>query len=246
METMKIVAPEKAYRRSAAHGPMPQTDPYCGSTRIAVPLKRGDQDCRCDSDEYTGGRTACEVAANDLPDRRYRSIVSLRRASCGVSLLWHRHLTSELLSSQEVTMSLTVAFPDFAANREHRGAHSFVCTLYDSDAGPTWVHVAGALGASSAARLAQALRQTRRPPRLVVLDLRELTSIDASGVDVIVDASARAQRAGCQLTLIRGPSEVDRMFTASRGAELMKIIDLDPFEPRTMALLRFSAPDDAA
>jgi anti-anti-sigma factor len=146
-------------------------------------------------------------------------------------------------------MSLTVAFPDFAANREQRDAHSFVCTLYASDVGPTWVHVAGALGASSTARLAQALRQTRQthaPPHLVVLDLRELTSIDSSGVDVIVDASARARRAGRQLMLIRGPSEVDAMFTASRGVHVVKIIDLDPFEPRAMALQRFSAPDDAA
>jgi hypothetical protein len=50
-------------------------------------------------------------------------------------------------------MSLAVASPDFAVNREHRDAHSFAYTLTEGDVGPTWVHITGVLHSSGAARL---------------------------------------------------------------------------------------------
>jgi len=65
----------------------------------------------------------------------------------------------------------------------------------------------------------------------VVLDLRQLTFMDPSSVQVIVDASVRAQRVKRRLILVRGPSQVDRVFTLTGAAKLLEIGDLDPVEP---------------
>jgi anti-anti-sigma factor len=143
-------------------------------------------------------------------------------------------------------MSLTVAFPDFSADRKHRGARSFVCTLQAGDVGPAWVHVAGDLDVSSAPRLARALRHTDSPPHMVVLDLRDLSSLDSAGVAVIVDASTRARRAEHRLMLIRGIPQVDRMLALSGACDALEIVDLEPPEPRGRALRRLVQPDDAA
>jgi anti-anti-sigma factor len=64
-----------------------------------------------------------------------------------------------------------------------------------------------------------------------MLDLRELTFIDRSAVDVIVDAAVRARRRGGRLMLARGPAEVDRLFTLTGACDQVLIIDLDPAEP---------------
>ena len=66
---------------------------------------------------------------------------------------------------------------------------------------------------------------------LVVLDLRELTSIDSSGIDVILDAADRGRRYGGRLTLVRGPGEVDRELTLNGVSDQMLVFDLHPAEP---------------
>jgi anti-anti-sigma factor len=123
---------------------------------------------------------------------------------------------------------VTVAFPDFSANR---AARSFECTLLAGDLGPAWVHVAGDLDSRSAPRLARALRHADTVPRLAVLDLRQLTSIDSAGVEVIVDASIRAWRAKRRLMVLRGPSQVDRRLALSGASDVVEFIDLDLAEP---------------
>jgi anti-sigma B factor antagonist len=143
-------------------------------------------------------------------------------------------------------MSLTVAFPDFSANREHGVGQAFVCTLQAGDVGPAWVHVAGDLDISSAPRLERALRHTDTPSRPIVLDLRKLTSMDSSGVTVIVDASTRARRSRRRLIVVRGPSHIDRMFARSGALDVLEIVDLDRSEPPARALTRFAHTDDVA
>jgi anti-anti-sigma factor len=46
----------------------------------------------------------------------------------------------------------------------------------------------------------------------LVLDLRELTFIDSTGLRLIVAADARAREAGRTLALIQGPPAVQRVF----------------------------------
>jgi anti-anti-sigma factor len=143
-------------------------------------------------------------------------------------------------------MSPSVAFPDFSTDRERRVGRSFVCTLQAGEVGPAWVHVAGDLDVKSVPRLERALRHTDTPPRLVVLDLRCLKSIDSAGVELIVDASIRAQRAHRRLMVVRGPPQVDRMLLLSGLSNVVKIVDLDRRESRARAVGLIASSDDAA
>ncbi len=59
----------------------------------------------------------------------------------------------------------------------------------------------------------QTLRRAELRSRLVVLDLRELSFIGASGAQVIAYASICARRARRRLILVRGPSQVDRCLS---------------------------------
>jgi len=94
----------------------------------------------------------------------------------------------------------------------------------DNDPDSGCLHVVGELDIASAPQLQLALRQALERSRLVVLDLRDLTFIDSSGVHVIVGAVNRAREIGRRLVVVRGYPIVDRMFAAA-GA-------LDVLEPR--------------
>ena len=61
--------------------------------------------------------------------------------------------------------------------------------------------------------------------RQIVLDLRELTFIDSSGVRMIVCADLRSRQDGDRLRLIRGGARVQRVF------ELTGVLERLPFEP---------------
>ena len=116
----------------------------------------------------------------------------------------------------------------------------FDCTLRDGGLDAAWVRVTGELDISTARRLAEMLGQAEgRCPR-VVLDLRELTFIDSAGVHVILDANLRASAAGRRLVLVRGPSQVDRVFDLARVSDTLEIVDLDPIEPPVQALLKLA------
>jgi anti-anti-sigma factor len=98
--------------------------------------------------------------------------------------------------------------------------------LHAGGAGPTWVHVAGGLDVSSAPRLAQALDHTDWAG-LVILDLRDLSFLDASAVRVIVKASRHARRTRGRLMLIGPPSRFDRVLALADGASALEILNLD-------------------
>jgi anti-sigma B factor antagonist len=91
--------------------------------------------------------------------------------------------------------------------------------------------VAGELDLATSPQLREGLREAQRNAHLVVLDLRELTSIDSSGVDVILEAADGARRYGGRLMLVRGPAQVDRVLTLSGACNQVLIFDLDPTEP---------------
>ena len=57
--------------------------------------------------------------------------------------------------------------------------------------------------------------------REVVLDLRNLTFLDSSGVHVIVAADRLARRDGTHFALIAGPSAVQRVFEIAGIEELL-------------------------
>jgi anti-anti-sigma factor len=97
--------------------------------------------------------------------------------------------------------------------------------------GAVWVRVAGELDPASSPQLRQALTEAQLSAHLVVLDLRELTSIDSSGIQAILDAAERGRRYLGRLTLVRGPGEVDRELTVNGVSDQVLVLDLHPAEP---------------
>ena len=108
-----------------------------------------------------------------------------------------------------------------------------------------WVQVAGELDLVTSPALEQTLRDAELRAPLVVLDLRELTFTDSTGVHVITNANARADRAGRRLVLVRGPAQPDRML-ALIPSDVPEIVDLDPGEPVAHALSQLARGDRAA
>ncbi len=79
--------------------------------------------------------------------------------------------------------------------------------------GAAVVSVVGELDLASApileARIAEA--EALQPP-LLVLDLRELTFMDSTGLRIVLAADANARRDVRRLAVIRGPDPVHRVF----------------------------------
>jgi anti-sigma B factor antagonist len=59
----------------------------------------------------------------------------------------------------------------------------------------------------------------------VVIDLRDLTFLDTTGIELLIALNAQAQRDGWQLALIPGPPDVHRVF------KLTATLDALPFTP---------------
>jgi anti-sigma B factor antagonist len=57
----------------------------------------------------------------------------------------------------------------------------------------------------------------------IVVDLREVTFLDSSGIHMLVTAHRSAARSGCRLSLIRGPQHVHRVFELTATASLFVI-----------------------
>jgi hypothetical protein len=68
---------------------------------------------------------------------------------------------------------------------------------------------------------------------------------NCSGAHAIVNASISARQLGRRLVLLRGPPNVDRVFTLTGSSDAVEIADLDQFEPRVSVLLRLAAADRA-
>jgi len=133
-------------------------------------------------------------------------------------------------------MPQTSVLSDSFAGRADVRSPAFVCSWTDGGLDAAWVHIAGALDFATLPELVRTLRLPQLQARLVVLDLRELRFISSSGVHAIVNASIRARQAGRRLLLLRGPANVDRMFTVSGSSDVVEIGDVDPVETSPQAL----------
>jgi anti-anti-sigma factor len=119
---------------------------------------------------------------------------------------------------------------DSIADRAHALPPAFDCSWTTGGPDAAWVRLDGELDLATAPELEQTLRESQLQARLVVLDLRGLAFMDTAGAHVIVDASARAREDVCRLVLLRGPPNVDRIFTLTGSSDDVEIIDLDPVE----------------
>jgi anti-anti-sigma factor len=89
-----------------------------------------------------------------------------------------------------------------------------------------WVQLTGELDLATAPILQWHLREALAHARMVVLDLRELSFMDAAGLHVICDASESAETQDRRLMLVRGPVQVDRVFTLTGLSEKLYMVDV--------------------
>ena len=106
-----------------------------------------------------------------------------------------------------------------ASPRPPQPRDSFRCESRRDGPGVLRVEVAGELDLATVPQLGDALSRAVADDLLVILDLRELTFIDSTGLHAIVGAQERLGEDGRRLALVRGPPSVQRVFelTGVRG-----------------------------
>jgi anti-sigma B factor antagonist len=139
----------------------------------------------------------------------------------------------------------TVVSSDLNVSQSSVAEPAFACTLRDDGFGATWVCVAGELDHATAPRLASMLAKATRLARIVVVDLRELTRVDSTGVGAIVDASYSARRDGRRLVIVRGLPRVERLLALIGASHVVEIVELAAGEPLALALLQIARNDRA-
>jgi anti-sigma B factor antagonist len=139
-----------------------------------------------------------------------------------------------------------LVLPDSIAGRADVLPPAFVCSWRDGGLDAAWVHVAGELDIATTPQLERTLGQAQLQAQLVVLDLRALAFMDSTGVHAIAGASIRARQVARRLVVLRGPPDVDRIFTLSGRVDDLEIHDLDPVESPPQVLLRLAGAELAS
>ena len=93
----------------------------------------------------------------------------------------------------------------------------------------TRIAPSGELDIASAPEFEQAIADaTAESGAELVLDLRELTFMDATGLRALAQTNARAEEAGFVLSIIRGPRQIERVLEISGLADLLPLVDAPP------------------
>lgn len=88
------------------------------------------------------------------------------------------------------------------------------------------VVVSGELDLASGPELESELdRLTAPETRLVVIDLRQLDFMDSTGLSIIVRAHQRMAEAGCEVGLVKGSQQVQRLLDLTGVAERLRLVD---------------------
>ena len=133
--------------------------------------------------------------------------------------------------------------PESTIGRAYALASRFECTWSEGGLNAAWVNLTGELDVNTTPQLEQTLSDPDSQARLVVVDMRELAFMDSSGVHAIVNASARARQRGSRLVVLRGPPDVDRVFTLTGNSGDVESGDVEPVEPSVQALLLLGVED---
>jgi anti-sigma B factor antagonist len=89
------------------------------------------------------------------------------------------------------------------------------------------VGMAGELDLAAAEAVETALAPVEDRFPTVVLDLRNVTFLDSTGIRVLVSADARARKAGRELKIVRGPEEVQKLLYLAGLDKILPLIDAD-------------------
>jgi anti-anti-sigma factor len=94
--------------------------------------------------------------------------------------------------------------------------------------GESRMHIApsGELDIATAPQLEHAISEaTSEPVSELVLDLRELTFMDSSGLRTLAQANVKAEQAGTALSIWRGPRQIERVLEISGLGPLLPLAD---------------------
>jgi anti-anti-sigma factor len=87
------------------------------------------------------------------------------------------------------------------------------------------IEVRGELDLASGPRLeAELAKVSVANTKLVVLDLRRLEFMDSTGLSIIVRAHQRLAGEGCELSLVRGSPQVQRLLDLTGVAERLRLV----------------------
>lgn len=98
---------------------------------------------------------------------------------------------------------------------------------YEPTPGGVRLRVTGELDLGSTWAADDALRRAERDTRLLVLDLRDLTFMDAAGLAVVIHAGQRARATGRRFVVWVRSSGVRRLFELARAERMLEIV-VDP------------------
>jgi anti-anti-sigma factor len=84
----------------------------------------------------------------------------------------------------------------------------------------------GELDLSTVSKVEDELRRAEADePKLLLLDLGELTFLDSTGLRLIVTADQRAREQGRRLAIVKGPETVQRVFAITRLDERLEMLE---------------------
>ena len=93
----------------------------------------------------------------------------------------------------------------------------------------TRIAPAGELDIATTPALEQAISEaTGEPGAALVLDLRELTFMDSTGLRTLAQTNARAEDEGFTLEIVRGSSQIERVLKISGLGALLPLVDAPP------------------
>ena len=88
----------------------------------------------------------------------------------------------------------------------------FFCLRHPAEAQCIRIVIIGELRLATASRVRSVIRRAQDDAREVICDLGDVSSVDAFGAYVLVDAAARARHNGVRLTLVHSPALVRRIL----------------------------------
>ncbi len=88
------------------------------------------------------------------------------------------------------------------------------------------ITVTGELDLASSPQLEQELDDVwQSGAELLVIDLRDLEFMDSTGLSIIVSAHQRLSESGRQLSVVRGPQQVQRLLDLTGVSERLRLVD---------------------
>ena len=94
--------------------------------------------------------------------------------------------------------------------------------------GVALVSLSGELDISAVAQVEEELQKVEaKGPQAVVLDLRNLTFMDSSGLRLVLEADMRARREARRFAIVPGPEAVHRVFLIALLDKRLEFVD-DP------------------